>query len=157
MLGTGSNTTGSSDLDLVTSGNARSGVVDLDAETAAKGQFLNNDVGPDLGLVASSITGNANGQTNVGIAFKITHAAGVYLNATADYAIAADICNFDQDNGSSVHNCIYRIEAEETGDNTGIFEGAVSYIMLNNSTAASNDNGEAAGTVSYTHLRAHET
>ena len=67
--------------------------------------------------------------TNVGVAFKITHAVGTFLNATADYAIAADFCNFDQDNGSSVHNCIYRIEAEETGDNTGIFEGTVDYIL----------------------------
>ena len=56
--------------------------------------------------------------------------------ATHDYAIAADFCNFDQDNGSNVHNCIYRIEAEETGDNTGVFEGTVDYVMLNNSTAA---------------------
>ncbi|SVE04087.1 uncharacterized protein METZ01_LOCUS456941, partial [marine metagenome] len=63
----------------------------------------------------------------------------------ADYAIAADFCNFDQDNGSNVHNCIYRIEAEETGDNTGIFEGTVDYVMLNNSTAAATDNSEHDG------------
>ena len=72
-------------------------------------------------------------------------ALGTFLNTTADYAIAADFCNFDQDNGSNVHNCIYRIEAEETGDDTGIFEGTVDYVMLNNSTAADTDNGEAAG------------
>ena len=42
----------------------------------------------------------------------MTHAVGSYLNTPADYAIAADFCNFDQDNGSNVHNCIYRIEAE---------------------------------------------
>ena len=53
----------------------------------------------------------------------------------ADYAIAADFCNFDQNNGSLVHNCIYRLEAEETGANTGIFEGTVEYINLVNSTA----------------------
>ena len=75
----------------------------------------------------------------------MTHPVGTYLNATADYAIAADFCNFDQDNGSNVHNCIYRIEAEETGDNTGVYVGSVSYVMLNNSTAADTDNGEAAG------------
>ena len=76
------------------------------------------------------------GTNNVGVAFKIEHALGTFLNTTADYAIAADFCNFDQDNGSNVHNCIYRIEAEETGENTGVFEGSVDYVMLNNSTAA---------------------
>ena len=126
----------------LTAGNARSGVIDLDDGTD---KIVNNDVSLDTGLVSSSTTGGATGATNVGVAFKITHVAGVYLNATHDYAIAADFCNFDQDNGSNVHNCIYRIEAEETGDNTGIFEGTVDYIMLNNSTAADSDNGEAAG------------
>ena len=47
---------------------------------------------------------------------------------TEDYAIAADFCNFDQNNGSLVHNCIYRIlAATETGEDTGIFEGTVAY------------------------------
>ena len=50
-------------------------------------------------------------------------------------AISADFCNFDQANGSLTHNCIYRLEAVETGDNTGVFEGTVEYINLNNSTA----------------------
>ena len=69
------------------------------------------------------------------------------LTILHDYAIAADFCNFDQDNGSNVHNCIYRIEAEETGDNTGVFEGSVSYVMLNNSTDSSgeSDNSEHDG------------
>ena len=80
-----------------------------------------------------------------GIAFKITHPVGTFLNATHDYAIAADFCNFDQDNGSNVHNCIYRIEAEETGDNTGVFEGTVEYINLNNSTANGSISGEHDG------------
>ena len=56
------------------------------------------------------------------------------LTTTEDYAIAADFCNFDQNNGSLTHNCIYRLEAVETGDNTGVFEGTVEYMMLNNST-----------------------
>ena len=33
-------------------------------------------------------------------------------------------------NGSLTHNCIYRLEAVETGDNTGIFEGTVEYLNL---------------------------
>ena len=125
-------------LSLVTAGNARAGVLDLDDGT----QFIKNT---DVSDQATFGTLTEAGTVNVGVAFKITHPVGSYLNTTADYAIAADFCNFDQDNGSDVHNCIYRIEAEETGDNTGIFEGTVDYIMLNNSTAAGTDNGEAAG------------
>jgi len=142
VIGTGSNTSGASDLDLVTSVNARSGVVDLDDGTQ---WFVNNDVKTDTAIYHSTTGGTTAASLLVGVAFKITHPAGYYLNATHDYAIAADFCNFDQDNGSSVHNCIYRIEAEETGEDTGIFEGEVSYIMLNNSTGADTDNGEAAG------------
>ena len=75
--------------------------------------------------------------------------------ADADYAIAADFCNFDQNNGSLVHNCIYRLEAVETGADTGIFEGSVEYINMVNSTGASKKgshagNGDAvAGLLGY--------
>ncbi|SVD27798.1 uncharacterized protein METZ01_LOCUS380652, partial [marine metagenome] len=141
VSGSGSNTTGSKDIAVTTAGNARSGVLDLDDGTD---YVINNDRKAQDTFAGSATTGGS-GTTNVGVHFKITHPVGTFLNATADYAIAADFCNFDQDNGSSVHNCIYRIEAEETGDNTGIFEGSVEYVMLNNSTAASTDNGEAAG------------
>ena len=67
------------------------------------------------------------------------------LTATEDYAIAADFCNFDQNNGSLTHNCIYRLEATETGDNTGVFEGTVEYMMLNNSTTGGAISGEHDG------------
>ena len=140
VLGTGKNSSGTVDLDLVTSGNTRAGVVDVDDGTQ---WFVNNDIKDDTTIYASATGGS--GASNLTVAFKITHPAGIYLNATHDYAIAADFCNFDQDNGSSVHNCIYRIEAEETGPDTGVFEGEVSYVMLNNSTAADTDNGEAGG------------
>ena len=139
VVGSGFNTTGTADMNVVDSGNDRAGVVDL--QTSSQ-YFRNNDVGDQVTIASAS---GGNGTTNVGVHFKITHPVGTYLNATADYAIAADFCNFDQDNGSNVHNCIYRIEAEETGDNTGVYVGTVDYVMLNNSTAADTDNGEAAG------------
>ena len=81
----------------------------------------------------------------ISVAFKLTHAAGNDMSATADYAIYADFCNFDQDNGSLTHNCMYRLEAVETGDNTGIFEGTVEYINLTNSTAGGTTSGEHDG------------
>nr|AIF25086.1 hypothetical protein [uncultured marine thaumarchaeote SAT1000_44_H06] len=123
----------------VSGGNIAAGVVDLDDGTI---WVKNTDVS-DPNFTTSG--GGEAGTVNVGVAFKIEHAIGTFLNTTADYAIAADFCNFDQDNGSNVHNCIYRIEAEETGENTGIFEGSVDYVMLNNSTAAGTISGEHAG------------
>jgi hypothetical protein len=94
VVGTGSNTTGSADIGALTAGNARSGVVDLDDDTDA---IMNNDVQTrsDSTAFISATTGG-DGSTNVGVAFKIIHPAGYYLNNTADYAIAADFCNFDQ-------------------------------------------------------------
>ena len=67
------------------------------------------------------------------------------MASDADYAISADFCNFDQANGSLTHNCIYRLEAVETGDNTGVFEGTVEYVNLNNSTANGSISGEHDG------------
>jgi len=141
LTSSGSNTTNNAGgkLSLVTSGNARSGVVDLDDGSTKF--ILSTDV-------ATGQTGLNDGLANtndVSVAFKITHPVGTFLNTTHDYAIAADFCNFDQDNGSNVHNCIYRIEAEETGDDTGVFVGEVSYVMLNNSTSRDTDNSEHDG------------
>ena len=100
------------------------------------------------GQVQSAAGASAFAGTNLAtINFKFTHAAtdSSGFTETFDYAIAADICNFDQNNGSLVHNCIYRLEAVETGDNTGIFEGTVEYITLNNSTTGGSVSGEHAG------------
>jgi hypothetical protein len=112
-----------------TTGNVKSGSYDVDDSS----QGITN---PDetAGVTFSSV--GAAGTNFVGVAFKITHAAGNDMASNADYAISADFCNFDQANGSLTHNCIYRLEAEETGDNTGIFEGTVEYVNMNNSTAA---------------------
>ena len=127
-------------IDALTAGNARSGVIDLDDET----QWIrSSDVASEQSFTSSG-AGEA-GTVNVGVAFKISHPVGTFLNTTHDYAIAADFCNFDQDNGSNTHNCIYRIEAEETGDDTGVFEGTIDYVMLNNSTniASESDSSHA--------------
>ena len=37
------------------------------------------------------------------------------------------------------------MEAEETGDNTGVFTGTVEYVMLNNSTSGGSISGEHDG------------
>ena len=130
----GNNGTDNLALTLVDSGNADVGVVDLDDGTIS---ILNPSVG-------TSKWNSINAASNyLSVHFKMTHAAGADLATSADYAIAADFCNFDQNNGSGVaHNCIYRMEAEETGDNTGIFTGNVEYITLHNSTSQGSTSGE---------------
>ena len=120
-----------------TSGNVKSGSYDI-----APG-VTNQDV-TDI-QTFSSDTNTVAGTSLVSVAFKITHAAGNDMASDADYAISADFCNFDQANGSLTHNCIYRLEAVETGDNTGVFEGTVEYINLNNSTANGSISGEHDG------------
>jgi hypothetical protein len=135
---------GNTDTDLgeilvVSSGNAHAGVVDLEGAANSAGKNTSVDASADWGNPALT------GDSRIHVAFKINHAAGDKLLATEDYAIAADFCNFDQNNGSLVHNCIYRLEASETGPNTGVFEGSVEYITLNNSTALGTTSGEHNG------------
>jgi len=164
LVGSGSNTTNNTTevLQLVTSGAASSGVASL-CEPGTGTVFVCSE---DMHLTGDS--GKANGWDtkadtwtsgthahNANIAFKFTHAASALNSASthgqmasdSDFAIAADICNFDQNNGTDTHNCIYRIEAEETGVNTGVFSGTVEYIQLNNSTSFNNNSerGSAAG------------
>jgi len=146
MTDAGTNTTNNASglLQLVTSGNARAGVVDLD-ESGAGGA---NELGKNTSVTAVddfSSVGTVTGTSFIALAFKINHASGDQMLATEDYAIAADFCNFDQNNGSLVHNCIYRVAAEETGANTGVFEGSVEYITMNNSTEQGAVSGEHSG------------
>jgi hypothetical protein len=145
VVDSGENSTNNSGglISALTAGNIRAGVVDLDDGT----QWIKNE---DITKTQTFTTTGATeaGTVNVGVAFKITHSVGTFLNTTHDYAIAADFCNFDQDNGSDVHNCIYRIEAEETGDNTGVFEGFVDYVMLNNSTKISGETSSCSDVAS---------
>jgi hypothetical protein len=60
---------------------------------------------------------------------------GTGLNAT-DYRAVVDFFSFGTTGDGNLvserfNNAIYRLELEETGDNTGQFEGTVEYIMLN--------------------------
>ncbi|MEX0640936.1 MAG: hypothetical protein WD183_07995, partial [Nitrosopumilaceae archaeon] len=53
-----------------------------------------------------------------------------------NYTMVLDFFNFGQDGDGNLvserfNNAIYRLELEETGDNTGQFAGSVEYIMLN--------------------------
>jgi len=85
------------------------------------------------------------GATSRGIASKTGTDSSVYVgylvnftrvNATSTGAITVDLFSFGYKNDGivktdRVNNAIYRIEAEETGDNTSTFEGTLEYVMLN--------------------------
>ena len=122
------------DIQVQSTGNVKAGVVDLSDGT----HYLVNTGVSDP---PTTWTGSTPGTELVTIAFEFAVAASTEVAATLDFAIAADFCNFDQNNGSLVHNCIYRLEAEETGNDTGVFEGTVEYVTLNNSTAGQGGQG----------------
>ena len=125
-------------IDIVTAGNVKAGVYDL-AGGSGYGSIVNTDIS------APSAVGSQANTALISVAFKLTHAAASDMASNADYAIYADFCNFDQDNGSLTHNCMYRLEAVETGADTGIFEGTVEYINLTNSTSGGTTSGEHDG------------
>lgn len=125
-------------IDIVTAGNVKSGVYDLQG-SAGYGSQVSDDISLD------TLVGTTAQSAYISVAFELTHAVGNDMSATADYAIYADLCNFDQSNSTLTHNCMYRLEAVETGDNTGIFEGTVEYINMTNSTTGGSVSGEHDG------------
>ncbi|NDF48296.1 MAG: hypothetical protein EB158_09040, partial [Nitrosopumilaceae archaeon] len=75
--------------------------------------------------------GATDATTNIGYLINFTR-----VNATTTAPIVVDLFSFGFKNdgvvkSDRINNAIYRIEAEETGDNTSIFEGTLEYIMLN--------------------------
>ncbi len=61
---------------------------------------------------------------------------GTALKANTTYPVVVDIFSFGQKGdgvapGDRINNAIYRLQLEESGDNTGVFEGTMEYIMLN--------------------------
>ena len=86
-------------------------------------------------ITAVSRIGTIGGTEALEIDFLPTLGAGLTLPA-GTYPMVVDIFEFGKSgDGNSAserfNNAIYRLELEETGDNTGAFEGSVEYIMLN--------------------------
>ena len=86
----------------VDSGNAKKGVCDLDDDS----QEL---VSRDITLLPTWGDSSTAGTSKVVVAVKLTHAAGNDMASDADYAIAADFCYFDQNNGSDTHLSLIHI------------------------------------------------
>ena len=62
--------------------------------------------------------------------------SGVNSLSLGNYTMVADFFSFGQTNdgflvGDRINNAIYRLELEESGDNTGTYVGSMEYIMLN--------------------------
>ena len=78
--------------------------------------------------VGTGITGDS----EVLLAFAMTTPAST-TGTAGDYVIAADLHGYGQ---GVTANGIYRMEAVETGNNTGTFEGTVEYVVMNSVTHA---------------------
>ena len=100
--------------------------------STSKGVYLVQDIiHSGSGTNATALDHTANPVVQI----TLMHAAATLPADT--YAISADIMHFDQDNSSVAHDAVYRIEAVETGADTGVFEGTVAYANMN---AANGDN-----------------
>ena len=85
-----------------------------------------NECSGEIQYSGSSGTTGLNAGSTVEVAFAFTHTA---LTATAaDYVIAMDLHNYNQGGAAS---SISRIEAVETGPDTGVFTGTVTYVQMN--------------------------
>src|SRR3990172_10377294 len=90
----------------------------------------------DVTPFANSLAGpNVGGDDPLHITFNFTLATAQTL-FIGTYPIAVDVFSFGTTGDGNLaserfNNAIYRFELEETGDNTGQFEGTVEYIMLN--------------------------
>lgn len=76
-------------------------------------------------------SGATDATTKIGYLLNFTR-----VNQTSSGGIVVDLFSFGYKNDGvvktdRVNNAIYRIEAEETGDNTSTFEGTLEYVMLN--------------------------
>ena len=100
--------------------------------------------GPDSGLITTDygefltcMETSANGLTdNVGILIDVDRTPNGIFIPDSVYPIALDLFSFGfYDDGEQaserVANQIIRLELEESGDSTGVFEGSLEYTMLN--------------------------
>jgi len=103
--------------DAVTGGNTIYTTIDTADDD---GQFL-------IDLADGTYSADGTDANNVFLRITVTHSSGV-MTAAGTYPIVADFFSF----GPAVNNAIYRMELEETGDNTDTFEGLIQYTMANN-------------------------
>ena len=87
-------------------------------------------------LLDSDVFGALPDGTALDAVFEINGGAAVTVPAGTEMPVVADIFGFGflndgLEGGDRLANQIIRIELEESGDNTGLFEGSLEYIMIN--------------------------
>ncbi|MGH1566607.1 MAG: hypothetical protein ACRBB5_04145, partial [Nitrosopumilus sp.] len=97
---------------------------------------LGSDVDLDVSFIINDVTG--------------TPVTG--LSADATLPVVADVFGFGflndgLEGGERIANQIIRLELEETGDNTGIFEGSLEYTMINQLNILDSDTYEGLSTI----------
>jgi len=83
--------------------------------------------------ISADAIGTGASASDISVTFNFTAGGTI---SSANYTAVVDFFSFGTDNdgetaGDRYNNAIYRLELEETGDNTGEFIGSVEYIMLN--------------------------
>jgi hypothetical protein len=78
---------------------------------------------------------NADSAQNIGILVEFSSTTTLTENSTHD-SLTMDFMSFGftnagEDASDRVSNQIVRLELEETGDNTGVFEGTLEFVMIN--------------------------
>ena len=101
---------------------------------------VSNNCSGEVQYTSGTTTITSTTDAAVKLIFTIASDSGS-AGTAGDYVIAADLNNYDQ---GVAANSITRIEAVESGANTGVFEGSVTYAIMNTVAGES----DAAG---YTH------
>ena len=97
---------------------------------------LNGTAGAEtFNMELYNLTGTTKSAYPVGVAFKFLKTGGI-TPAGFTFPIVADFFSFGYTNdgvikSDRINNAIYRVEVEETGDNTSTFAGTLEYVMLN--------------------------
>ena len=96
------------------------------------GNYTNNQKDKDLVDITHIDVSSISDESAVDILLKF----GESLKSNMTYPVVVDFFSFGQMGdgiapGDRINNAIYRLELEESGDNTGVFEGTMEYTMLN--------------------------
>ena len=116
---------------LITGASSGSTATVLFADSDANGTISEAELNTALGLTITS-AGTFTAAEALTLTQPLTGTVNLSFTGTTNAVaigdqFAVDFMSF----GDSVNNAIYRIELEETGDNTGTFEGSAEYVMLN--------------------------
>jgi hypothetical protein len=108
----------------------------LGNNTGAQG-LININNTSTLAKLFTTTTGALSTDTNrLGLLFNFTLKRDLGGDAQVNYGIVADFFSFGYLNDGltkpdRINNMIVRIEAEETGDNTSVFDGSLEFVTLN--------------------------